>query len=144
MAIARFIASRFNLAGSNDLNQAKANAIVDTCLDLMNAYVDHVLHNKEFADVEKRNEVKKKFIDDHAHLHLAKIEKLIGFYGSNGFSAESALTWADLAVHDITTIILEMQSNSLDKYPFILAVRKSVEANSRVADYLKNRPTSEF
>ena len=112
MAIARFVAHRCNLAGSDDLSQAKADAIADTCLDLMNVYIDKVLH----ASDDQRNDAKVKFMGKDAPEHLTKIEKLIGLYGSKGFSVGSTLTWADLAIHDIISTLLEKQADCLDKF----------------------------
>jgi len=37
LAIARFLAREYNLVGRNNLDAAKADAIVDTCIDLMTA-----------------------------------------------------------------------------------------------------------
>ena len=50
------------------------------------------------------------------------------------------LTMADLAVHDIFTTFLQKNKSILDKYPKLLANRKAVEANPKLAEYLKERP----
>jgi glutathione S-transferase len=41
-SIARFLANRFNLAGKDDLEKAKADVIIDTINDLLNSYYTKV------------------------------------------------------------------------------------------------------
>ena len=47
---------------------------------------------------------------------------------------------ADLAVHDILTTFLQKDKSILDKYPKLQTNRKEVESNSKLANYLKQRP----
>jgi hypothetical protein len=49
-SIARFVAKRVGLYGSDDLSQAKIDAIIDTITDLQNAYYVRVFSAKEGAD----------------------------------------------------------------------------------------------
>ncbi len=137
--MARFVASRFGLAGKDELEQVKANVVIDTLQDLKNAYYQKVFMAKDDA----KEEAKTKFLEE-ANTHLGRIEKLIGLYGSNGFSVGSALTWADLEVLEVTNTILPLNANILDGFANILAVRKSVEANANVSAYLKTRPATAF
>jgi hypothetical protein len=141
VSIARFVAKKFKLAGADELEQAKADAIVDTIVDLQTAYYSKVFKAPEGAE---RDAAKKTFLTEEGPSHLAKIEKLIGLYGSNGFSVGSSLKWSDLFIWDVTSIVKSLDANLLDKYPGILGVRKSVETNAHVAEYLKNRPETAF
>ncbi len=86
----------------------------------------------------------KKFIAEEAPKILGNLEKLITIYGKNGFSVGSGLTYADLAVFELTHNYIKAEKTILDKFPSIVKVRKSVEANVKVANYLKNRPESNF
>lgn len=47
LSIARYLAREYNLVGKNNLEAAKADAIVDTCIDLMTAfyYKVHLITN---------------------------------------------------------------------------------------------------
>ena len=47
ISISRYIAKEGNLAGQTSLEQAKADAIVDTCMDAFNVYVEVVYHTPE-------------------------------------------------------------------------------------------------
>jgi glutathione S-transferase len=139
VSIARFVAKKFNLYGSDDLEQAKTDAVVDTASDLQNAYYRYVFSFKE----EERDTAKKAFEAGEAVAHLEKIEKLISLWGSNGHSVGSSLKWSDLYVLDTSKLIAQ-DANVLDKYPGILAVNKSVESIPAVAEYLKNRAVTSF
>jgi glutathione S-transferase len=44
LAIQRFLAREAKLVGKNNLEEAQADAVVDTCIDGYNAYVDKVIH----------------------------------------------------------------------------------------------------
>lgn len=140
LAIARYIAKQFNLAGASDLDQAKADAVVDTCMDMQIAYYTKVFRAKD----EEKEAAKKSYIDEDAPGHLAKIDKIIGLFGSNGFSVGSSLTWADLLVWETTTMMNTLDASLVTKHANIMAVRKSVEANQKVAEYIKSRPQTPF
>ena len=139
MTIARFLANKLNLAGKDDLEKAKADAIVDTVTDFMTAF------SKVYQlPAAEKAEGTKKFMADDAPKYIGNLEKLIKTYGSNGFSVGNSLTWADLLVFDITSNMQSMDPKALEKSPCILAVRKSVESNAKIAAYLKARPVTQF
>lgn len=139
MTIARFLANKLNLAGKDDLEKAKADAIVDTVTDFMTAF------SKVYQlPAAEKAEGTKKFMADDAPKYINNLEKLIKTYGSNGFSVGNSLTWADLLVFDITSNMQSMDSKALEKSPCIQAVRKSVESNAKIAAYLKARPVTQF
>lgn len=140
ISIARLVARRFNLAGADDLEQAKADAVVDTCADFQTAYYTKVFRAKE----EERDAIKKAFLAEDAIDHLGKIEKLITLYGSNGFSVGNSLKWSDLLIWEITTMLHELDSTIVAKFPGIVAVRKSVEDNKNVSAYINSRPATPF
>lgn len=140
MDIARFIAKRYNLAGGDDLTQAKADAVVSTVYDFVVSYGSKVWSVKE----EERPQVKVNFLSKEGLVHLGKIEKLISLYGSNGHSVGSSLTWADLVIHEITFVAKTTIPTIIDAFPLIQGVIKSVEADPKVGAYLKARPESAF
>ncbi len=140
ITIARFLAKKFNLAGSDDLSHAKCDVIVDTISDLAQAYYQKVF----FIPKEQQAEAEKKFMVEDAPKHLANIEKLITLYGSNGHSVGNSVTWADLHMFDVTGIIHSKDAHVLEKFPHILKVRQTVESHPKVAAWLKARPESSF
>nr|QUF59416.1 glutathione S-transferase GSTS12/13-1 [Brachionus angularis] len=136
IALSRLLAKRHNLAGKDDLEQAKTDAVVDT----LNDYYLKVY----YANEQERPAVVAKFLAEDGAVHLGRVEKILNLFGIVGFSVGSSLTWADLFVYDITSIIDSQDQNVLNNYPRILSVRNTVQSNERVAEYLKKRPNTEF
>lgn len=134
-AIARYLARKLNLAGSTDLEQCETDAVVDTCVELLDAIL---------ARVAKRQAIKE--IDEELRVHLDRIEKIVGLFGRDGFSVGASLKWSDLAIYDVTSGLLEFVPNAFDNgvYEKISRVRASVEANQRVGGYLKYRASAPF
>ena len=137
LSIARFLARRFNLVGNNELENVKSDAVVDTITVLQNNFYQKVFMAKE-------DEVVRKFLSEDAQIHLSKIEKIIIMYGSDEYSVGNALTWADLSLFDVTSLILNLDPHAIERFPRIQAVRKTVESHSKIAEYLKNRPNTQF
>lgn len=143
LAIARYLAREYNLAGKNNLESAKADAVVDTCIDLMTGF-----YNKVFmvSDAKDKDAALKIFISEggEAVKGLGKIVTLINSYGSGGYSVGKHLTWADLFIHECTSQILKYHENALNDFPVLRSNRDLVEKNDRVAKYLKNRPVTQY
>ena len=138
ITIARYLARKFNLAGKNEIEEAKADALVDTISDFQNDYVQKVRR------AENADEALKKFVANDAPAHFGKIEKLIAAYGSNGYAVGDSLTWADLMLHSVSLMLAAQGPEALEKVPGIAASKKSVEANEKVAAYLARRPVTPF
>jgi hypothetical protein len=82
----------------------------------------------------------KKFMEKTGETCFTHIEKMIKMYGKNGFSAGGSLTWSDLFLYEITTGVIDLDPTFSTRYPEISKCRASVEKNSKVMDYIKNRP----
>ena len=139
ITIARFVARKLGLAGKDELEQAKADAIVDTVLDLQQAYAQKVFMIKDEA---AKAEAVKAFHAEHVPNHFGRIEKLIGMYGSNGFAVGSSLSWADLFIYDVTNYVLKPEPSLAAPFPGLSASRKSVESHPKVGPYVTGRPAS--
>lgn len=139
VAIARFLARLFNLYGRDELESLKTDAVVDTSYDLQTVYYTKVYPQKT------SKETIDKFLGDDAVTHLTRFEKIVSMYGTaEGFSVGDQLTWADLAIYDATSLVVDLKSDILKDYPKTQAVRKAVETHPRIADYLKTRPVTDF
>ena len=138
-AIARFLAKRFNLAGKDENEQAQADAIVDTVLDLQTLYYDY----KFAKDATKKSALEKLYIQGKAH--LGRIEKLIDMYSSStGYCVGDSLTWADLQLYTVTYDIIANQLLQVKAYPGIYASIAAVTSNSRIKQYLRSRATTDW
>lgn len=133
--IARYIARKLNLTGSTDLEQCETDAVVDTCIELLDSILDRVARKQQIE------------LDDELRAHLDRLEKIVGLFGRNGFSVGTNLKWSDLAIYDTTSDLIEFAPKILDEnngYTNIKRIRTSVEANQRVAGYLKYRASAPF
>jgi glutathione S-transferase len=143
ISIARFLAKRFHLAGANDLDEAKTDAVVDTVVDLQNAYINKVFTVKE----DEKEAAKKKFLAEELAGHLEKIEKILNLFGRTGFSVGSSLTWSDLAVFNLIdwmVLVNIIDTSYISAYPHILSVYRTVDGHPKIAEYIRNRPKSAF
>ena len=86
----------------------------------------------------------KTFRDNDVKKHFANIEKLIGLYGSNGYSSGSSLLWSDIFILDVVQQISGKDLSALDEFPNIKKVYAIVEAHPNISEYLKNRKDSPF
>ncbi|CAF0767784.1 unnamed protein product [Didymodactylos carnosus] len=138
--IARFLAKQFNLAGKDNLEQAKADATVDTIADLM-AKLSPLMYDKD--EVRKQQGIKK-FQEEELPKHLQNLEKLAKLYGNGAFFVGGSLTWADLVFYEISNSLLKLDPNVLKDYQQLLKTRQEVEKHPKVSAYLKSRPESQF
>jgi glutathione S-transferase len=141
ISIARFLAKQFNLAGKDNFDQAKVDAVVDTIGDLMAAF----LPARRESDEAKKQELTKKFLAEELPKHLQNLETLGKLYGNGGaFFVGNSLTWADLFFYDIGETVLGIDATGLDKSQWLKNNRAEVEKQPKIAEYLKNRPKTQF
>ncbi|CAF3468764.1 unnamed protein product [Rotaria sp. Silwood1] len=141
LSIARFLAKQFQLAGKDNFEQAKVDAVADTISDLMAKYIPV----RWEQDETKKQELIKKFIAEELPKHLQNLEVLGKLYGNGGpFFVGNHLTWADLLFYEMGQNMLQLDATSLDKHPWLKHNRAEVEKQPRIAEYLKNRPQTQF
>ncbi|CAF1338211.1 unnamed protein product [Adineta steineri] len=140
-SIARFLAKQFHLAGKDNFEQAKVDAVGDTIGDLISAYVPI----RREQDATKKQELIKKFVSEELSKHLQNLDTLGKLYGNGGpFFVGNNLTWVDLFFYDVSANILQFDTNGLDTYPWLKQNREEVEKQSKIAEYLKTRPQTSF
>ena len=140
-AIGRFLAKQFKLAGKDDLEQAKVDAVIDTLTDLLMAFVPTRLEKDE----AKKQELTKKFLAEDLPKHLKNLDTLGKLYGNGGtFFVGNQLTWADLLFYDFGESFLAVDENCLNNYPWLKQNRAEVAKQPKIAEYLKNRPKTPF
>ncbi|CAF3354948.1 unnamed protein product [Rotaria sp. Silwood1] len=142
ISIARYLAKEFHLAGKNNLEQAKVDAVADTLTDLINKFAP-ILWQEE--DENKKKQGIKKFMTEELPKHLKNLETLGHSYSDGGhFFVGNNLTWVDLYVYDMAQNLLEIDGNLFNQYPWLKANRKEVEKQPRIAAYLKSRPITPY
>ena len=140
-AIARFLAKQFNLAGKDNLEQAKVDAVADTIHDLVTPFVPSRMEQDE----TKKQELTKKYFVEELPKHLENLEILAKLYGAGGpWFVGNHLTWVDLLFYVLFEFLLGIQGDCLDKHPWLKQNRTEVEKQPKIAEYLKNRPETSF
>ena len=140
-SIARFLAKQFQLAGKDNLEQAKVDAVAETINDLVMASMPA----RREEDQTKRVEVMKKFQAEELPKYLQNLEVLGKLYSNGGpFFVGGNLTWVDLFFYAVGEDMLQYEGNCLEKYSWLKKNRAEVEKQPRIAEYLKNRPKTPF
>ncbi|CAF3598878.1 unnamed protein product [Rotaria socialis] len=140
-SMARFLAKQFQLAGKDNFEQAKVDAVVDTINDAITKFLPSRLEQDE----AKKQELMNKFFADELPAHLQQLEVLGKLYGNGGaFFVGNQLTWADLYLFEMTNNLLQANGNCLDKHAWLKQNRAEVEKQPKIAEYIKNRPQTPF
>jgi len=141
-ACARYLAKKFNLAGKNELDQAKADMIVD-CLEDATKPIVSIFIEKDEA---KKAEAKKKYTEEQLPASLAMLEKLlISNGGGDKFFVGTELTWADIAfINFVQWTAMGGAVNPLAKYPKLAALDERVRKLPKIAAWIEKRPKTEF
>ncbi|CAF1586991.1 unnamed protein product, partial [Didymodactylos carnosus] len=115
----RFVAKQFNLAGRDNLEQAKVDSVVDTIVDLMEKIIPVMLEKDE----QKKQKGLETFQQEDLPKQLQNLETLLTNYGQTGL----------VKIQDF-----------LDKYPKLKRNQDEVQNQPRIAAYLKARPQTLF
>ena len=140
-AIGRFLAKQFHLAGRDNLEQAKVDAVVDTINDTLGSLMSFWIETDEATKAE----LKKEFLEEELPHTLGSLETLAKQYGNgSSFFVGSQLTWADLLFYNFATMYLELDADVLENFPWLTKNRQEVEHQPKIAQYLKQRPVTAF
>ena len=134
LEIARFVAERHGLAGSNDLENAEIAGIMDCIRDFVLAFVKFVFEKDE----TRKAELKKKFDEEDTPRYLSLLEKRVT---AQGWLYGSKVTYVDLAFFNVSD---RVPAEVLAKYPGLKSVKDKVEALPNIAKWLKERPVTDF
>jgi len=136
--IARYLANKFGFAGKNELDRIQADMIVDCIVDLINPMCP-IYHEDDLA---KRDEMIKKYAEGDLKTHFANLEKFLEANNAgNGFFVGDSITWADLSWIAVLDWIYFLKFGPLvESFPKLAALRGRVEANPRIAEWMRKRP----
>jgi len=140
--IGRFLANKFGLAGKSDIEKAQADMIVDCIADIA-APVGPMRFEQDAA---RKAELRDKYSKDALPNHIKNLEKLLkDNKGGDSYFVGDALTWADIAFIDLCTWV-ECNGFTADfsAAPKLKALRTKVEAQPKIAAWMKARPASDF
>jgi len=143
MAIARYVARETGLAGSDNLESAKIDAVVDTQRD-----INEIFNNKIFfeKDKEKKAEELEKFLNDNLVKHVENLGKLKKAYSQDErYFVGNKLSWADLLVfYSIVSLLKavpQVKGKFGDQFKPLL---DAINGDEKIKEYLANRPITDF
>lgn len=141
-AILRYAGRECNLYGSDNLEAAQIDVVLDTLLDLNNRGLKIGPWFRE-QDETKQAEKKAEFLGkDGVPKELEYVEKAIKNFGSNGFAASKSLSIADICLY--CHLDFWRLKDVVKGCPKIVGALKKVEENVNLAKYLKERKDSPF
>ncbi|KAI4484115.1 hypothetical protein M0804_007571 [Polistes exclamans] len=138
VAISRYLAKQFKLAGKDDWENLEIDATVDTIHDLrskIGAYFYETNPEAKAAKLEVAKEV--------VPFILERLDAQVKTNG--GYFVGGALTWADLTfVALLYYLNYMMKSNIIEKYDNLTALEDKVLNLPSIKKWVETRPESEF
>lgn len=150
-AIERYLAKKFNLMGSSDIEAAQIDCIAEHCRDVKDAAgkKGFSAFNREKTDEEKAAARKEWFENDMPTM-LGKIEKAIGLTsGESGYAVGSKTSYADIAIFSLLKDCTFQQDaedtiKAAEKCAKLLEIAKRISSDENVAKWVESRPTTMF
>ncbi|XP_006112012.1 hematopoietic prostaglandin D synthase [Pelodiscus sinensis] len=131
LAIGRYLAKETGLAGQTPLEQALADAIVDTIDDFVSM----------FPWAEKNPDVKQQIYNDLlTNTAPGLLQDLDNFLGDKKWLVGKSVTWADFYWDVCSTTFLVLRPGLVDNYPKLLALKERVQALPAIAAWIEQRP----
>jgi len=144
MAIARYVAQEFGLAGNDRYEQALVDSVADTMNDLLGDVMEVTFED----DARRKKERIRRFHERALPETMQFVEKFIHKYSrGNGTSVGENLTYADLCIYNtVDQMVLAGVAgwNDFERYPAVHGIVRAIETTPRFADYLKTRPPAAF
>ena len=135
--IARFLAERFGLAGSNDIENAEIAGIIDVVNDFRTALMK--VHFEK--DEERKAQMQEKFVKEDIPRYWGIIEGMCKKNNAaEGWIYGEKVTYADLAVFNTLEFVLPKLPTVLKDYPCVAKLNAAVKALPNIAEWLKKRP----
>lgn len=141
MAIARYIARKFKLAGKDDLEALKCDVVVDTLQEINEEYYRVWFHIK---DEKLKQEEQLKFKTEILPAKLKGLDKLMHTFGNGVWAVGDNATWADLAMYDTLQNVLKIDDQALNNFAIMKTNFAAVEKLPKLTSYLANRKESPF
>ena len=143
LTIARYVARKVGLAGSDDLESARIDAVVDTQLDLNNSFYYKVFSEKD--ETRKAAELEK-CLNESLVQHLENLSKLKKAFSQDGpYFVGKKLSWADLFVFQSMAVLGKTLPAVKEKVgDHFKPLIEAIYGNVSLKKYLDNRPIRDF
>lgn len=139
LAIERYVGEKHGLGGADDFENAVIAGALDALSDMTTKFKRYWFD----SDVARKAETKKEF-DQSQFIQetLANLEKIVAA-NKDGWLVGSKLTYGDINVYYWLDVISKNWPDPiLDNYPSLSQLVKRVEAQPRIAKWLKERPVT--
>lgn len=133
MSIARYLAKEFGLAPKDHLEAAHCDAVVDSCVEVLDKLYGVLTSSK--AEAEKKKEC-----TEIAIPFLTLLNKSLE--GKEWFISDK-ITWADLEIAFVVDWIIEKTPVGLE-FTSLVSHMKKVCALPAIKKWIKQRPATEF
>lgn len=135
--IARFLAERFGLAGSNDVENAEIAGIIDVLHDFMIRMMTMYFEKDE----AKKAELKEKLEKEDVPKYWGILEERSKSNNSaEGWIYGNKPTYADLSIYNVLGYVTKSAPNFTEQFPRMGKLKAAVEALPKIAEWLKKRP----
>ena len=142
VVIERFLAERFGLAGSNDIENAEIAGIVDIVQDFFWQCLMKLRFEK---DEEKKAQLQKKLTEEDIPKYWGIIEGMCKKNDSaEGWIYGSKPTHADFAIFHVLSYVLQGAPTLMNNFPRVAKLKAAVEALPNIAAWLKKRPETDI
>lgn len=134
LVIARYVAEKYGVAGSNDFENAFLASIIDANTDLL----AHLVAIYQEKDETKKAELKKQVYEEHVPTTLGYFQKLAS--GNNcreGWLYGPRPTYADFAVYLTLTWL---KPDAVEKFTALVRLKNSVEKLPNIAKWIAEHP----
>lgn len=132
--IARFLAKKFSLVGSSDVESTLCDMVVEQireCSDLAALVVQE-------TDSNKKKVLGQKYLNEVLPKTLSEFEKMLNLNGSSCIVGNQ-LTWADLALVNSLTWLDELSTRLLHNYPLVKKHNETIMSIPSVSDWFKSQ-----
>jgi len=134
VAICRYVAKQYGLAGKNDWESLEIDATVDTLHDLCNNIV--AFH---YETNEQAKEQKFKASMETVPLYLERLDAQVKKNG--GYFVGGALTWADFTFLGLLDYLdYMMKEDIVEKYENLKQLKEKMEEIPSVKNWIEKRP----
>ena len=138
-AIARFLAKRFDLAGSTDLDNAELEGIHDVLVDFSLEFGKLFREKDEAKKAEILKEVQENALPNYWGILEKRLQS-----SPDSWIYGNKPTYIDLNIFTVQDYVVKVFPDFLQKYPGVAKLKEAVEALPNIAQWLKIRPKTEF
>jgi len=137
-AIYRYLAKKFGYAGATPEEEARGDMIVECIKDM----IQGLMKIRSETDETKKAELKKELSEKTLPPQL---EFMDAFIGESGYFLGSKISWVDIVYFNMFPYYKVIGIDlPFAKYPKLKKVMDQVEAEPKIAEWIKARPVTEM